>query len=343
MSNLTLEEIAKRAGVSRSTVSRVINEHPNVRDEVRSRILEIIEKTGYQPNLAARSLASRRSKIIGLVIPRQIQTIFTDPYFPRLTLGITQACNHFDYTISLFLLETIDDERKLFPRISRSGLLDGVIVQSTREGDIAIPLLVENRVPFVVVGRPFDTPEASYVDVNNPKAASSAVEHLIKLGRRRIATITGPLSHNVGRDREAGYRQALRKNNLPVDGNLIIEGDFTEESGYRAANTLLTQQPDAVFAASDSMALGALRAFHEAGKRVPEEIAIVGFDDLPLAISADPHLTTVRQPIRRFGFKAVELLIDIIQQGNIPPRRFVFDTELVIRDSCGATRRTDMK
>ena len=340
MSNLTLDEIARRAGVSRSTVSRVINDHPNVSEEVRNRVKEIIEETGYQPNLAARSLASQKSKVIGLVIPRQIQTLFTDPYFPLLTLGITQACNHFDYTLSLFLLETIDDERKLFPRISRSGLLDGVIVQSTREGDIAIPLLVENQVPFVVIGRPFDTPEASYVDVNNPKAAFMAVEHLIKLGRKRIAAITGPLSHNVGRDRQAGYQQALKRYGLPLDDDLLVEGDFTEQSGYKAAQTLLAMNFDAVFVASDSMAIGALRKFREAGTHIPDEIAVVGFDDLPIAASATPSLTTVHQPIRRSGFKAVELLIEIIEQGNDPPRRFLFDTELVIRDSCGALVET---
>jgi LacI family transcriptional regulator len=336
MVSLTLEDIAKKAGVSRSTVSRVINDKPNVRPEVRQRVLSIIRETGYQPHAAARSLASHRSRLIGLVIPRSVHTVFTDPYFPRLTLGIAQACNQYDYTLSLFLLHTQDEEQRLYPRIARKGLLDGVIAQVGQMGDELICKMARAEIPFVVAGRPVNVPEASYVDVDNVAGSYNAVSHLIHLGYARIATITGPLTTTTGLDRLQGYRNALSRRGLAVNDHLVAEGDFTETGAYYATQRLIEHGPDAIFVASDAMALGALRALRDANLAVPDDIAIVSFDDLPPAVTADPPLTTVRQPIRRMGLKLVETLLDIIENGYLPPRRIVFDTELVIRASCGS-------
>jgi LacI family transcriptional regulator len=156
------------------------------------------------------------------------------------------------------------------------------------------------------------------------------------LGRQRIATITGPLNTTAGEDRAAGYRNALNQRGLTVDERLVVEGDFTEAGGYFAARRLLDCVPDAVFAASDIMAQGAMRALHERGLRIPEDVAVVGFDDLRPSSRSNPSLTTMRQPIRRLGIKLVETLLDIVENGNRPPRRVIFDTELVIRDSCGS-------
>ena len=328
-----LEEIARLAGVSRSTVSRVVNDHPSVRPAVRERVQRIIAETGFQPNAAARSLASQRAYMVGLVIPRTVHTVFTDPYFPRLTQGVAQACNEHDYTLSLFIE---NDDIKLFPRLSRTGLMDGVVVQASSVDDGLIPKLLATGLPLVVAGRPSQAEGVSFVDVDNVKGSFSAVTHLVRLGHTAVATITGPLNTNVGADRLAGYRRALQERGVPVDEALIAAGDFTEQGGYYAMRRLLAQRPTAVFAASDVMARGAIRAIAEAGLAVPRDVAVVGYDDLPPATMTSPLLTTVRQPIRRLGAKAVETLLDVIAFGAEPARRIIFDTELVIRESCGA-------
>jgi DNA-binding LacI/PurR family transcriptional regulator len=183
VSNFTLEDIAKLAGVSRSTVSRVVNEQPNVRDNVRKRVLEVIQQTGYRPNAAARTLASQRSWTIGLILPLSVSVFFTDPYYPHLTKGIAQACNQYDYTLALFLVSSKEDEEKIFPRVSRRSMLDGVIVQSGHHGDQGIiGRLVDANMPLIVVGRPFRSDNVSYIDIDNVNSAYNAVTHLIRLG-----------------------------------------------------------------------------------------------------------------------------------------------------------------
>jgi LacI family transcriptional regulator len=336
MSNLKLEDIAKRTGVSRSTVSRVVNDSPNVREEVRQRVLDVIQSVGYHPNAAARTLASQRSWVIGLVLPHSVSFFFTDPYYPHLTKGIAQACNQHNYTLALFLVGTKEDEEKIFPRVTRRGLLDGVMVQSGHHGDQGIiGRLIDAKMPLVVLGRPFRSDNVTYVDIDNVNASYYAVSHLARLGRRRIGTIAGPANSTVGLDRMEGYRKALVDRGLDVDESLINEGDFTEAGGYYAMQKLLPAKPDAIFAASDVMAIGAIHAVHEAGLKVPDDIAFVGFDDLPLAPLSNIQLTTVRQPVVQFGIRAVETLIDEIENGSTPPHRIIMDTELVIRQTCG--------
>lgn len=331
--NLTLELVADKAGVSRSTASRVINNHPNVREDVRARVLQIIEEVGYSPHPAARSLASHRTKVIGLVIPRSTRTFFTDPYFPVLTEGIAEACNEHDYTLSLFLIKTEQDERRLLPRLMAPGFVDGIIIQVTHLGDSFIQNLSRGKIPFIMAGRPNNAPEANFIDVNNEGGAFEAVSHLIQIGCKRIATVTCALNTAVGVDRYAGYQRALSTYGLSFDPILMAEGDFTEQSGYQATQLLLSSQPDAIFAASDTMAVGVMYALKEAGLEVPQDIALVGFDDLPPALKTTPLLTTVRQPIHRFGVKAVETLLDIAAHRIETPHHIVLETELIVRGS----------
>jgi LacI family transcriptional regulator len=339
LADLTLEDIAKLAGVSRSTVSRVVNNHPNVSENVRKHVLEVIRSTGYHPNVAARSLASQRSWMIGLVLPHSVSSIFTDPYFPHLIQGIAQACNQHDYSLGLFLVGSKEDEEKIFPRVSRRGMLDGVLVQSGHHGEPMIGRLIDSKIPMVMVGRPFKPKNVSYVDVDNVNAAYNAVSHLVRLGYQRIGTITGPSESTVGIDRKEGYLRALAERGRTSEPSLIMEADFTESGGYYAMKELLSAKPDAIFAASDIMAIGAMRAVREAKLRVPDDIAFVGFDDLPLPNPPDPPLTTIRQPVLQFSTAAVEILIDLIENGVEPPRRIIMTTELIIRESCGASRR----
>jgi len=335
---LTLEELAKLAGVSRSTVSRVINDHPSVRDDVRSRVWQLVQQTGYQPHPAARSLVTRRTQIIGVIIPEALTTLFTDPFFPLFLRGVTETCNTRNYYLILSLFNGPADSQEMYRRVVRSGHLDGVIVASTRLDDPLVPQLLEDEVHFILAGR-HPNQRVNYVDVDNMGGARMAVEHLIRLGHERIATITGPLSTGHGQDRLTGYRQALEAHHIPLAENLIFEGDFTEESGAMGVQRLLPASPTALFVASDSMAIGALKALRQAGRRVPRDMALVGFDDLPIAAAIEPALTTVRQPIERLGSMAADLLLNLCEDPPAEPamvQRIVLPTELVIRESCGA-------
>jgi len=336
--SLTLEEVGKLAGVSRSTVSRVINDHPSVREQVRERVWQVINDTGYHPHAAARSLVTRRTRIIGAIIPQAVMTLFVDPFFPLLLCGITETCNDHGYYLMLSLFNGPATDEELYRRQVHSGHLDGVIVASTRMDDPLIPTLLDDDVPFILVGRHSDS-RAGYVDVDNVSASRMAVEHLIRLGHRRIATVTGPLSMASGEDRLAGYCQALEAHRISVQEALIVEGDFTEGSGAMGMQRLLSASPTAVFAANDMMAIGALKALREAGFRVPEDVALVGFDDVPIAAAVEPALTTVHQPIERLGSMAAELLLNLLENPPdvpAPAHRIILPAKLIVRDSCGA-------
>jgi LacI family transcriptional regulator len=339
---LTLEEIARQANVSRSTVSRVLNHDANVKEETRRRVLEVVERLDFHPNATARSLAAGHTRNIGLIIPVAVTALFTDPYFPLLIQGISTACNACDYTVMLWLAD-VEQERCLISKITRSSVVDGVIVASALMDDPVVAALLAGGTPFVQVGRHATDERVSYIDVDNYGSAKEMVGYLLRLGYRRVASITGPRNMIAGHDRLAGYQDALRMRGIVPDPALIVEGDFLEEGGYVAMHKLLARArqsddaalPDAVFVASDAMALGVLRVLREADIRVPEQMALASYDDMPFAAHTIPSLTTVRQPIGRAGAVAAETLFDIIENPGLPPRRILLPTELVIRASCG--------
>jgi len=335
----TLEEVARLASVSRSTVSRVINDHPNVRTETKERVWEAIRQSDYQPNVVARSLVTNRTQIIGMVIPEVVTKIFTEPFFPLVLRGATESCNNHHYQLLLSLFTNPEDQEETCQRVLRSGYLDGVIVASSLLDDSLIPDILRSGIPLVSIGR-YPDKQVHYVDSDNVGGARMAVEHLIRLGHRSIATITGRLGMSVGQDRLEGYRQALLAHGIPVKDELIVEGDFTERSGMIAMQRLLPTSPTAVFATNDVMAIGALKALRAVGLKVPQDVALVGFDDMPTAAMVEPALTTVRQPIERMGLMAVELLLTML--GNptdekTSAHRIILPTELIIRASCGST------
>jgi LacI family transcriptional regulator len=321
-------------------VSRVVNDQPNVREEVRERVQKVIRDTGYQPHAAARSLVTRRTRIVGVLIPEAVSTLFTDPFFSLLLHGVTNTCNTHGYHLMLSLFDSPADQGEMYRRVVGAGHLDGVIVASTRVDDPLIPKLLQDLVPFVLVGRHTDE-RVNYVDVDNVAAAQMAVEHLIRLGHRRIGAIAGPLSINSGADRLQGYRQALEARRIPVDESLVVVGDFSKGSGQAGAQRLLQASPTALFVASDIMAIGALTTLRQEGVRIPDDVALVGFDDIPTAAAVEPALTTVRQPIERLGSMAADLLLSLLDNPpneNGPAHQIILPTQLVVRDSCGALR-----
>jgi LacI family transcriptional regulator len=337
---LTLEEIGRMAGVSRSTVSRVVNNERSVRPEVRERVQEVIRETGYRPNAAARSLASNRTGVVGLVIPHRVHTLFDDPYFPLLIQGVSQASNLAEVTLSLFLFQSEAEERDLYPRLVGSGTVDGVVITATRMGDPLLERLAGDELPYVVVGRPDAPSGVTYVDTDNRGGARDAALHLCNLGHRRIGYIGAPTNTSAGVDRRSGFLEGLSLCGATPGADLMRDGDYTEESGYRAMRSLLDANPEAVFVATDTMAVGALRALNEANVSVPNDIGLVSFDGLPPSERSLPKLTTVRQPVNETGARAVELLLGLVNGEIEGPVHEVLPTELVIRESCGASRRS---
>jgi LacI family transcriptional regulator len=334
---LTIEDIAHLSGVSRSTVSRVINSDVNVKQETRRKVLAIIQDINFQPNLAAKGLATGRTNVIGIVIPAGISVVFTDPYFPQFIQGVSSTCNNRDYSVMLWLAEP-EYERRMISRILHNGLVDGVIVASTLINDPIVTSLFESKMPFILIGR-HPTLDVNCLDVDNLQAGRKATLHLLRLGYKRVATITGPQDQGAGYDRYQGYLKAFQDYGQLIRPELVVEGDFTEEGGYNGMLRLLPQKAEAVFAASDMMAYGAMRALRESNLHIPEDVAIVGFDDNPASSKTIPPLTTVRQQISQMGSKAVEFLINRIENGSNSTQHIILDTELVVRESCGASLR----
>ena len=333
---MTLEDIGRLAGVSRSTVSRVINNSESVSADVRERVQDVIRQTGFTPNVAARSLVSRRSGVIGLVIPSRVHNLFEDPYFARLIQGISAETNRGGATLSLFLFQNEAEENELYPRVVSSGFVDGVILTATRMGDPLLSRMVAGDLPFVMVGRP-DVDGVSYIDVDNVDGARMAAAHLCSLGYQRIALIGAPVSTTAGLDRLEGFTAGLADCGRVLEPELRVDGDFSEQSGYVAMQELIPQQPDAVFVASDTMAIGALRAVREAGIRVPHDMGLVGFDGLPASENSVPPLTTIRQPVTESAAQAVQLLNGLVRGELESPTSQIVPVELIVRESCGAT------
>ncbi len=338
---VTSEDVARLAGVSRTTVSLVLNNVPHARiaPETRQRVLEAARQLGYRPNAAARSLVSQQALAFGLVLCHPPEHVYTDPFLPQVILGITGVLHKTDYRL---LVETAPDpsSNEVYLALAREKRIDGFIISGPRVDDRALLRLHQDGVPIVLLGRLPDVDIPS-VDVDNVRAAYNAVSHLIRLGHRRIGMITnGPLRYTASRDRLLGYRQALERHEIPYDPDLVVEGQFTAESGEAAVERLLALDPPptALFVASDTVALGALVALRRRGLQIPEDMALVGFDDIPLAAYVDPPLTTVRVPAYELGREAARLLLTLVQGQAPGTTHVVLSTSLVVRLSCGALR-----
>lgn len=306
----TLEEVGAAAGVSRATVSRVINASPKVSPEARRAVERAIGRLGYVPNRAARTLVTRRTDAIALVISEPETRVFEDPFFAAVVRGISSALASTELQVVLVIAQGEHEHEKV-ERYLRQGHVDGVVLVSLHGEDSLPRTLARQGLPTVLFGRPRGDPHVAYVDADNRGGSRQAVEYLLSLGRRHVATITGPLDMSAGVDRFDGYVDALRAAGIKSVKRLVHQGDFGDESGYRAMSAMLDGATplDAVFAANDLMAAGALRALRAAGRRVPEDVAVIGFDDAPLARHTDPPLTTVRQPVDEMSRAMADLLL----------------------------------
>ena len=337
---VTLEQVARVAGVSRATVSRVVNGNPKVAADVRRTVERAVERLGYVPNPAARSLVTRKSQSVGLVIAEPAGRLFEDPFFPRLLRGIGAALSSRELQLVLLMPQSPHEESRA-ERYLTAGHVDGVLLVSLH-GEDPLPAAVARRgIPVVVGGRPPLGAEVSYVDVDNIQGARSAVEHLAATGRRTIATVTGPPDMSAGFDRLAGYHQALEAAGLERAADLEASGEFTQKGGAEAMRRILKARPDidAVFAASDLMAAGAVQVLRTAGRLIPEDVAIVGFDDSSVAETADPPLSSVRQPIEEMGREMVRLLLEHTAVPGSVPRKVILATQLVRRRSSEGVQR----
>ncbi|WP_042404036.1 LacI family DNA-binding transcriptional regulator [Streptacidiphilus carbonis] len=339
--SVTLEDVARVAGVSRATVSRVINGSTTVDPAMRRLVEDAVAATDYVPNRAARSLVTRRTDSIALVVSEAEQRnvadpflgrMFTDPFFGRMVTGVMEVIRPRGVQLVLMLVDDADSRTHLVSYL-RQGHVDGVVLISGHAADPLPGLLAEAAVPAVLSGRPGQPTTISFVEADQRAGTVLAVEHLVAAGRRRIATLTGPLDMPSAQERLAGFRQAMAAHGLEEAG--MVEGDFTQAGGAAAMRRLLEQSPelDAVFIASDLMALGAVPVLNRAGRRIPEDVALVGFDDSSAALACDPQLTTVRQPLEEMAARMAQLLLQQIMEPAEPLQSVVFQPTLVVRGS----------
>ncbi|MFF5984693.1 LacI family DNA-binding transcriptional regulator [Streptomyces olindensis] len=336
----TLEEVAARAGVGRGTVSRVINGSPRVSDATRAAVEAAVAELGYVPNTAARALAANRTDAIALVVPEPETRFFAEPYFSDMLKGVGAALGDTEMQL-LLIFAGSDRERRRLAQYLAAHRVDGVLLVSVHADDPLPDLLAQLEIPAVISGPRSSAETLPSVDSDNYGGARQAVEHLLSRGRRRIAHITGRLDVYGAQRRVDGYREALIDAGLGADEVLIEPGDFTEEGGHRAMAALLERDPglDAVFAASDVTAAGARQALREAGRRIPDDVALVGYDDSAIARHMEPPLTSVRQPIEEMGRRMIDLLLTEVADRRplasrgLERRQMVLATELVSRSS----------
>lgn len=333
----TIKDVAAEAGVSYQTVSRVINNHPSVTDKTRARVQQAIETLGFRPSLAARSLPQRRSFIIGLIVPYEADYLFRDPNLIAQISGIDAEANAQGYNLLLSTAGQSDNGLDAYERFIRNKVADGAIVIETASLQEGNARLARQGYPYVSIGYDSTDSNAYCVHCDDGEGARIATLHLLEKGHRRIGVINGPPSGAIGsmQERLNGYQRALTDANIPFDPNLVYDGDYTRPSGQKATQHLLAlaDPPTAIFAFNDRMAMGAVRTLTEADRRVPHDVAVVGFDDITTAGDFNPALTTVRQPAKLMGQIAAQMLFNLIDGRSVSQQERVLPAELVLRRS----------
>jgi LacI family transcriptional regulator len=334
--DMTIDQVAELAYVSRSVVSRVLNDHPNVSEEARERVLKVIEEHDYRPSSVARSLATDRSFEISVLTPRRGDESLANGYWPLLYSGIFEQCLERGYFVSLSMVsEKVEDEIQDRARDQR---FDGYILVTTEVTDLVGAFLDSNDVPAALIGHVPEWESLSSVDIDNVKGGYEAGRHLCDLGYDEIGMILGSFELEETSDRRRGFERALNEAGCALPDEHVAVGDYSQETGY----SIITRwhetgtMPRALFCASDAIAMGGLLALQENGYDVPDDVAVVGFDGLPASQYTVPPLTTVRQPVYEKGQTAVNQLIDQIETPETDPSHTELDPELVVRESCGA-------
>lgn len=339
---VTSRDVAKMAGVSRTTVSLVLNNVQGIQisPETRQKVIQAANELGYVPDATAQALVSRRTKAIGLVLTRTYHHIATDAFLPKIISGLLTTARQHNVRILIDWVETQHQESAYF-ELARAKRIDGMILSTPRLNDSAIKALESADIPTVLMGSVAGS-TLPYVDVDNVQAAEKAVSFLLNLGHREIACISNaPPEYTAAPERVQGFRNALSKAGIAVNERLICYADFTPESGYRCMQALLQsgERFTAAFVASDNVAIGAKAALREAGLRIPDDISLMGFDDIPWAMYSDPPLTTIRLPAEALAQQACNLLLNLIQEkGSRGNHQVILETELIVRKSCKAVQ-----
>lgn len=334
---VTSEDVAKYAGVSRTTVSLVLNDVHNIKisPATRQRVFDAAAELGYVPNAMAQALVNRRTQAIGLVFTRQPHHIASDPFLPQVLDGMLEVVRTNNLRLLIDIVEP-EHQEQAYHELVRAKRIDGIVFSGPRVDDIALVNLEKEGFPTVLMGQ---LPGSGFysVDVDNRQAARQAVDYLISLGHRQIACVTNaPASYSASTDRLMGYREALEQAGIPYTDALVRFGDFEPESGYIQMNSLLSSGIPftAGFIASDAVLIGANAALREHGFHIPDDISLVGFDDIAWSKYVDPPLTTIRLPAQALGNQACTMLMQILNGQNIPEKNLVLPTELIIRNSC---------
>lgn len=331
--NVTITDVAQASGLSGATVSRVLSGYEFVKESTRSRVMKAVEELGYVANLSARSLAGGQSRMIGLLVPN-----LDNGYVGTITLGIDQELTTANYDSVLYTSHHSIEKESFYVHTISNGLTDGLLLVSPYTPATYINTLIEQDFPFVLVDQADATNKSSSVLATNRQGAYEATRYLVELGHTKIAIITGELCVQSAFDRLQGYKDALADSNIPLNEALIAEGQFQQQDGYEGTKKLLTHadsRPTAIFASNDLTAFGAMDAVREFGLSIPNDISIIGFDDVPQSSLVFPKLTTVRQPLEQMGRVAARMLLERIGYPNLPPQHKTLDTQLIIRDSCG--------
>lgn len=330
-SSITILDVAREAGVSYSTVSRVLSGYEFVKEDTRQRVLAAVQDLGYVVNQQARSLAGGKSNVIGLVVPG-----LDNGYISEIARGIDEEIVRLHYDLLLYTTRRdLHREASYALKLTR-GLADGLLLIVPLLTTTYIQTLKQQNFPYVLIDQIDPTNSSSVVDSTNWQGAYDATRYLIELGHTRIGLITGLMGLSSAGERLEGYKAALLDHQISYNPALVVEGDFAQHNGYQATQKLLqlSPLPTAIFASNDLAAMGAVEALRDEGLSVPDEMSVIGFDDIPQASITYPRLTTVRQPLDQMGRIAVRMLVDQIETSQTTPRRVTLSTNLIIRDSC---------